>query len=440
MILEAETFRFTAYSYDEGQGVLTLSYACDDKYNFTEKISFLGQREVLTESSRKTLNMAFRALHLAAGVSYYKAFLCPKIKVETAPLTYNEAVFFKDFYVKGLGEFSYRNDIEIKPEFVPEAKNYTPEDVPLKKGIVVPVGGGKDSALTIELLLKAGYKPRLFAVGEHRAIRDVMEVSGLESIKVKREISPLLFELNQNKNTFNGHVPVTGILSFVMVAASIIYGFDTVVMSNERSANVGNLKSKGREINHQWSKSYEFETSFSNYVKQNISPEFNYFSLLRPFSELEIAKRFAELTKYHSVFTSCNMAFKIDENKRIDCWCGVCDKCRFVFLALAPFMEKEKLIAIFGNNLLDDATEQRGYEELLGLASYKPFECVGEIEESAAAMALLAGTDEWKDDYIIQTLWPKVEAKFGDCQKLIRKAFTRSRRNNVPKEFLDALK
>ncbi|MBR7159343.1 MAG: hypothetical protein IKD08_06705 [Alphaproteobacteria bacterium] len=434
-----ETFKYTSYAFDAEKGVLSLNYAVDDAYTFTERIIFPKPFRNLSEKEERALLRVFRALHIAAGVSYYKAFLCPKMEVMTEPLTHNEAVFFTDFYIKGLGEFSFRNDVVIKPDFKPEANYVEPETLDLPQRILVPVGGGKDSSVVTEVLKNAGYKPVLFAVGQPKPIKECMEVAGLETLIVKREVSPLLLELNQANNTFNGHVPVTGILSFIMAAVSILYGFSAIVMANERSANVGNVRKDDMTVNHQWSKSLEFETAFRNFVGQNLFLGLEYFSLLRGVSELAIAKKFAELKAYHPVFTSCNRAFKIDESKRIEHWCGVCDKCRFVFLALAPFMKKAEMVKIFGTNLLAEPSQERGYKELLGLAAYKPFECVGEIEESAAALSLLASEPEWQDDYIVQKLLPEVEAKYGDCQNFIRDAFTKSRKHNIPKEYLSAL-
>lgn len=440
--METDTFRFTGFNYNTDTGELFLAYALGDTYDFTEKITFEGQRRTLNAAETSALNKVFRALHLAAGVSYYKAFLSPKIRVETGALTHNEAVFFKDFYIKGLGEFSYRNDITVNPDFKGEAPNVEALSLPLPKQVLVPIGGGKDSVVSTELLKAAGYTPLLFRIGNHKAILDTIAVANLPFISVKRELSPLIFELNKQQNIFNGHIPITGIISFIMVASAIIYGFDTIIMSNERSANVGNTKKDGVVVNHQWSKSIEFENMFSNFVKQNLIADINYFSLLRRYSELAITKQFSEFSEYHSVFTSCNRAFKFEESKRIDHWCGVCDKCRFVYLALAPFCTPQDMVKIFGYDLLNSAENERGYEELLGLAAFKPFECVGEIEESVAALTLLSANPKWQSSYIVKKLFPEVLAKYGDdaCQKYIRDAFIKSDFHNIPDEFADVIK
>jgi hypothetical protein len=75
-----------------------------------------------------------------------------------------------------------------------------------------------------------------------------------------------------------------------------------------------------------------------------------------------------------------------------------------VFLALAPFVAKAQLMTIFGANLLDDPCQVEGFAELCGFARHKPFECVGEVAESAAALARLARDPEWSGDAVVRRL------------------------------------
>ena len=214
-----------------------------------------------------------------------------------------------------------------------------------------------------------------------------------------------------------------------------MYDFSDAALSNERSANVGNTEKDGRIVNHQWSKSLEFEKAFRR-LTVSVLPDFRYFSLLRPLSELAIASLFSETEKYDSVFTSCNKAFRLDESKRLDRWCADCDKCRFVFLALAPFMEKERLVSIFGKNLLNDASQIDGYEELLGLRAFKPFECVGEVIESALAFLALIRKDEWKNDIVCHTLKEQVLKKYEKKENALREeVFSLSNDHLIPEDY-----
>ena len=193
----------------------------------------------------------------------------------------------------------------------------------------------------------------------------------------------------------NGHVPITGILSFIMACGAILYEYDSVVMSNEGSASEGNMEFGGIDINHQYSKSLEFELDFESYIKTHVMTDFKYFSLLRPLSETGIACLFSTQAKYFDDFKSCNLNFRIDEGVRQYGWCCTCPKCHFVFLALSPFIEKERLIEIFGGNILADIAQEDGYRELLGLKGHKPFECVGEIEECQNIIKTLSISPEW---------------------------------------------
>jgi 7-cyano-7-deazaguanine synthase in queuosine biosynthesis len=407
---EKKQFKFLSSEYDETTSTVNLRYGFNDNLNFEECFIFHEAPPLTSVEQKEALNICIRHLHLAAGVSYYKAFAPSDIHIENNNLSSNEAKFFEKFYVKGLGEFAYKNNLDlhnkihfpIGSQTAPEASNW-----PLQKRTVIPVGGGKDSIVTLEALKQAGEDIILFSLGHASPIQKTIQVAGLPSIHVARKMSPNLFELNR-AGALNGHVPVTGILSFVITVAAVLYGFNVIAMSNEHSANEGNMVINGVEINHQYSKSFEFEKDFANHVSSYMLKNLNYFSFLRPLSEIAIASLFAKLEQYHGVFTSCNKAFSICEQNRNTGWCCDCPKCRFVFLALAPFIEKSKLIKIFGKNLLDDASQEAGYQELLGLQGFKPFECVGEIKESLVAFRELNANPLWQNDYLVKKLAAEV--------------------------------
>lgn len=441
---QVQSFHFTRCFFDEEMKTAHLCYAFNDgALTFEETVCFNGAPAFDHENRRRAFGLCLRLLHLAAGISYYKLFVPDEIKVDSTVLTKEEADFFNLFYTAGLGEFSYRNNVSLSVRFpFSAAAQQERADLRLQKQIVVPVGGGKDSIVSIETLKSAGYDPVLFSVGLPRPIRETIEKSGLPSVLVTRRISPDLLALNERAAQYgalNGHVPVTGIIAFILMAAAVLYDFSDAALSNERSANVGNTEKDGRIVNHQWSKSLEFEKAFRA-LTTPVIPDFHYFSLLRPLSELSIASLFAKTRKYDMVFTSCNKAFKLDEAKRFDRWCADCDKCRFVFLALAPFMEKEQLIRIFGRNLLDDLSQKRGYEELLGLSAFKPFECVGEIEESALAFLMLADDPAWRGDAVIGALADQVRRRWNKKREsLFEKIFTLTDNHLIPEEYTDVV-
>ena len=441
---EIKTFHFTNCFFDENQKTAHLVYAFNNgEITFEETIQFDQAPDITDELRRQAVRKCLRLLHLAAGVSYYKLYIPDEIKVDCTSLTKAEASFFNLFYTAGLGEFSYRNNVSPHINF-PFSETAETEAVPLRlnKKIVVPVGGGKDSIVSIETLKAEGCSPVLFSVGCPRPIKETIERSGLSSIRVTRTLAPQLKLFNEKQaelGALNGHIPVTGVIAFILMLAAVLYDFSDAALSNERSANVGNTEKDGYTVNHQWSKSIEFERAFQK-LTASVLPDFHYFSLLRPLSELAIASLFAQTEKYDAVFTSCNKAFRLDESKRLDRWCADCDKCRFVFLALAPFMDKERLIRIFGKDMLDDASQVKGYEELLGLSAFKPFECVGEIEESVLAFLMLMQKDQWQQDVVCRILKEQVLRKYaGQENALYEKVFSLTDNHLIPKDYKDVI-
>ncbi len=424
-----QSFQFTSFDFNPKTGTLLLDYKCGS-YTFQEKIIFPGSP--FDETLVSSLKPVFFLTHIALGISYYKAFCSEKIEIFSGELTLDEANFFNHFYLSGLGEFAIRNDLNLQGKISFPYSHETREkklDINLKDEAFVAVGGGKDSCVTIEML--KSFKPTLFSVGIARPIEDCIKISSFNSVMVRREISPTLLKLNETGKVYNGHVPISGMIAFISFCLALLHQKRFVVLSNERSANVGNMKQGMLDVNHQWSKSFEFEESFYKLTKK-FSPEFRYFSILRPLSEIHIAKLFAQkCEKYHSSFTSCNKAFKLDLHKRLNRWCGCCDKCRFVFLILAPFLSRPELIQVFGSNPLNDEMQEVGYKELLGLSGHKPFECVGEVEECRYAWFLLQNRPDWKDDILIQKI--KVEQHEGNL-------FIPSLQHMIPEEFRDAFK
>ena len=269
------------------------------------------------------------------------------------------------------------------------------------------VGGGKDSIVTLEILRAAGFDPVPFSVNPNPVIVNVNAASGLPALAARRTLDPKLFELNK-AGALNGHIPVTAINSLIAIATAALHGLGPVVMSNERSASDPNLIWNGHEVNHQWSKGVEAEGLLRAAVTSQTGLTEPYFSFLRSLSELHIAQLYARHDTYDDVVTSCNKAFKLhDPTAR---WCGDCPKCRFVFLAMAPAMSRDRITRIFGTDLLADPAQLAGFEELLGIDAHKPFECVGEVEESVVALKMLAADPQWADAPVVTRLAAKVPA------------------------------
>lgn len=339
-------------------------------------------------------------------ISYWKCACPPTVKVLCGALTDEQTAFWRKLYWNGLGEFFYTNGIsesqegflqveseKWKVESVSAAANLSTLHSPLS-AYLVPIGGGKDSVVTLELLRRAGKTIRPLIMNPRGATRECARVAGFpleEVLVIRRKIDPTLLDLNA-KGYLNGHTPFSAMLAFYTRLASALSGIPNVALSNESSANESTVK--GSYVNHQYSKSLEFEDDFRNYVNEAAS--FNYFSFLRPLSELQIAMLFSRFTAYHDVFRSCNVGSKED------IWCGHCAKCLFAYIILSPFIAPERLNAIFGKSMLDDTTLDLEFRQLLGLAETKPFECVGTVSE--VRQALQMAVEHWYKDRLPKLL------------------------------------
>jgi len=463
---QVSRFRFVRCDFAADTGVARLVYAFDDGPEMTETVTLPGAPFQLDGEREAAVQKALRLLHLIAGVSYYKAAVPEQVAIDGYAIDADTAALVEDIYLNGLGEFAYRNGLNLRGRFklpvsLPSPSGATshglratgaramerssredgpgrgagaggegtaadtavgaaiasaePSPQPLSRGergstapalglrehALVAIGGGKDSLVSIEALRHAGVGETVTWIGGSQLIRACAERTGLPMLNIGRTLAPELFDLNR-QGAWNGHIPVTAVNSAIMVLAALVQGVDQVVFSNERSASYGSQIAGTGEVNHQWSKGWAFEQAFGEHVQRHIAADLHYYSLLRPLSELAVARQFARTDYYDTHFSSCNRNFHILGERPVNRWCGVCPKCHFVFLALAPFMPKTRLVRIFGRNLLDDEAQAAGFDALLEFQDHKPFECVGEGRESRAALATLATRPEWKEDVLVK--------------------------------------
>ncbi len=404
-----DAFRFVRCDFDPITGTARLVYAFDDGPELVETVTVPGAPFELDDARAAAVERALRLLHLVAGVSYYKAATPSKILIDSYATDAATAGLMETIYLNGLGEFAYRNGLDLSDRirFPADAADAAPAaSAGLREHALVAIGGGKDSLVSIEALRALGIDQTVTWIGGSQLIKACAERTGLPTLNIGRALAPQLFEFNR-QGAWNGHIPVTAVNSAILVLAALLRGVDQVVFSNERSASYGSLirSEDGQtttEVNHQWSKGWAFESAFGDYVTRHVAADLNYYSLLRPLSELAVARQFARIDHYDAWFSSCNRNFHILGERPVNRWCGVCPKCHFVFLALAPFMPKARLVGIFGRNLLDDPAQTAGYDSLLEYHDHKPFECVGEGIESRAAMAALVDRAEWREDALVK--------------------------------------
>jgi hypothetical protein len=435
-----QRFRYESCRADPVTGLLICRYSVDGR-PFEERITFppASLADPASRWDRPAVAAAARLVFLLAGVSAYKTAAPPVIDTGQIALTRRERAFLGDFYAGGLGEFAYRNGLDLSglriegpgapdgpdaPGMAEPARDPVLEPSAVRPArALVPFGGGIDSIVTVEMVRRHA-DVALFVVSRPGDRFDAIErpaaVTGLPVVRADREIDPQLLR-SRELGFLNGHVPVTGIISAIAVMAAALDGRDAVVMSNEWSASVPTVQAGDHAVNHQYSKSAEFEAAFRGVLAETSArlpagvalPD--YFSALRPRTELWIAERFARLTPYHGTFRSCNRAFHIDKAKRLDHWCGQCDKCCFIDLILAPFLSAAELGAIFGGREpLADSSLAGRFRALLGDADLsKPFECVGEVNECRAALLLADERDDRAGFPLLHELATEVRALPG---------------------------
>jgi UDP-N-acetyl-alpha-D-muramoyl-L-alanyl-L-glutamate epimerase len=379
------SFNFDAWNFNESTKTLALHYSIDDSLYFTETYRFYFD---FAPHNAQLLNRAIATLFYLAGVSYYKTFTPKTINDRLQGISKQDAAFYQTVYQQGLGEFFYVNKLSPKTEINFPATSK--ENRPIKAtgtGMLVGLGGGKDSLVSVELVREQP-KVATWSLGHRKQLEPLVQKIGLPHFWVERQWDTQLLDLNK-QGAHNGHVPLSAILSAVGTIVAILTGYKDVVVSNESSASEPNLVYDGVAINHQYSKSLEYEQLYQKHLERHFGDSTRYYSLLRPFSELRIAELFAQdvFEKYKDVFSSCNRAFTHDSTGMF--WCGECPKCAFVFLALTPFLPRKSVETLFGGkNLLLDPNIAPTYRQLLGIEGDKPLECVGEIKESRTAMRL----------------------------------------------------
>ena len=447
------SFRFVRATYADG--VAELAYAFDQGEEMVERIRF-PEAPAIPARRQQAFDAALKLLHLIAGVSYYKAGVPPKIEAE--PLDDETADLLDALYLHGLAEFAYRNGLDLRgriafPRLAPSPPSPVEDGgegrsertlsrgapaLDLPKRTLVPIGGGKDSLVAVEAIKSIGGQATAVWVGNSPLIAACAERTGLPTLNIQRELSPVLFELNR-LGAWNGHIPVTAVNSAILALAAILYGYDSVAFANERSASAATLEYEGQQVNHQWSKGFAFEAMLSNWLHTHVAADLDYCSLLRPYSELAITRAFARLTPYFDAFSSCNRNFRILGPKPADRWCGQCPKCHFVFLALAPFCPKPRLLSIFGRNLLDDESQAAGFDALLEYQDHKPFECVGEGAEARAAMYALSQRPEWQEDALVARFIREILPQLDAAQLALEPWLVPSSEHRVPARLQRAL-
>lgn len=427
---EYTQFVYKSYNIEKNADVIRVTY----DFEITGLSEFKPYWEFVAskEYDEKIFDELAFCLGMVELISYWKCTCAENVVIACHRLTKWQKEWWKKLYFNGLGEFFYVNGIQTDiDEFMllnaEEAKEQVLKDNNTYYGALVPIGGGKDSVVSVEILKAAKADFVTYSVNRINAVKEVVDICDEKSgdIIAKRVLDKNMLDLNA-KGYLNGHTPFSAIVAFSSFITALLNGRKYIVLSNETSANESTVRNSN--VNHQYSKSYEFEKDFCEYIRTVTDSDIHYFSLLRPLAELQIAGLFSKAAKYHKVFRSCNAGSKQG------IWCGECPKCLFVYIILCPFLEEEKLVEIFGQNLLDKPSLEKYFRELTGIDENKPFECVGTRKEVMAALKHYVQnggrsilTDKYNNEITASS----------DSFEEIMNGFENE--NNVPEEYLAVL-
>lgn len=447
MISQPTFFSFDSYRIEKDGQTITFLYSQGFEggrvASFQDKI--ILPDKIKASVSKELLDSILHSLHLILGISYWKMYCSKEIKIQTKPLSHEQAEFWNMVYTKGLGEFFYRNEIDFR-DLVAFPHSYDvqsePAISPKKNRSLVGIAGGKDSLVSLELLKKAKKDITGVVIETNHAfglIRSLLKETSLSTLFVRHVLDEKINALNETGLVYNGHVPVSAMYAIIMILAAAVYDYKYVVVSNEKSANFGNVLYHGMEVNHQWSKSEEFEMAFRSYVSTFITRDIQYFSLLRPLTEIKIVEQFSKYKNYFHYFSSCNKNFTIFKEVSSKHWCGKCPKCAFMFLMMSAFLSKKEVTFIFGKNLLADAKLVPLYRQLLGIEDFKPFDCVGTFEEVTVAFYMAYKKKEYTSDSAIVMFEKLVLPGIKDISKLRQHLLAIGDKNLLPKEFKNIL-
>lgn len=438
-------FYYNSYSINEDDAAIYLEYEFEipGLTKFTPKLSIL-KKEMQFKSLENNYvkNMVFN-IGLIELISYWKSTCSPKIIIKCGYLNEEQINWWKKLYFYGLGELLYTNNIKTNINDLLDIKCFESNKEIISneniednfEGYIVPIGGGKDSVVTLETLKIDRNKDYCLIINPKPVTLKCAEIAGLgynNIIEIKRSIDQNLIELNK-KGFINGHTPFSAMLAFVSYFVAYLLSKKYIALSNENSANESNVV--GEKINHQYSKSFEFECDFEDYAEKYLKMPIKYFSFLRPLNELQIAKIFSKHDKYHKVFKSCNVGSKEKEWK----WCLNCAKCLFAYIILSPYLYKNNLVSIFGTDMFENKDLLEIFIELTGNGENKPFDCVGTYEEVNFAISKTIENIELRNEtlpYLLQ--YYKNNYKLVDTKDDITKRYNNE--NNLNEEQNEILR
>lgn len=379
-------FTFVDYGFDDTDGWATFSYRYDD-LDYQEKVRFRvdGQYDV------DALDRALFLVFLLVGTSYYKAFPVNQTDLGGYEIDEWQAEFLNLVYQEGLSQFAYENNLRRSDlaQFMATGRSIAAVDYG-GRGVIALQSGGKDSLLLATLLQEQAIDFSSLYISSGQQYPAVIDTIGAPVRLVERVIDRTALATAAERGGRNGHIPVTYIVLAIALVQAVLDNKNTVLAAIGHEGEEPHAWIDDLPVNHQWSKTWQAEQQFAQYVSRYISPRIKVGSPLRQYSELAIAELFADKawSSYGQSFSSCNVAnYGQGVDNRQLTWCGECPKCANSYLLFAPFIAADRLQAVFGGqDLFAQPSLVDTFKGLLGVDGIiKPFECVGEVDELRAA-------------------------------------------------------
>jgi len=245
-----QEFIYEDYKIGENEKEILIEYnfKIPKLTNFTPKIK-IPKKEFKIENieDKKIRNMVFH-MGLIELISYWKCTCSPKVIIKCGSLNKEQINWFKKLYFYGLGELFFRNGIKTNIEEFMEIETIgkeidIEEDSKKLDGYIVPIGGGKDSCVTLETLNIDRKKDLCLIINPKPVTLECAKIAGFENkniVEVYRTIDQNLIELNK-KGFINGHTPFSSMLAFLSYFIAYIFGKKYIALSNESSANESNV-------------------------------------------------------------------------------------------------------------------------------------------------------------------------------------------------------
>jgi len=241
-----DSFTYNSFSYEIGDNGLEIiySFSIDNFVEFNPRIIIPNHKSIdFNRISDTLLSQLVFNIGMVELISYWKA-ICPKrVIIKDYRLNPEQISFWQKIYFHGLGEFFYLNGVDVslddfmQIEVDENAPDLRIESVDVDESAIIPVGGGKDSVVSLELL--KGLDSNIALIMNPRgASTATANIAGFEdsTIVVNRFLDKKLLALN-DEGYLNGHTPFSALLAFVSVLSAAVSGKKYIALSNESSAN-----------------------------------------------------------------------------------------------------------------------------------------------------------------------------------------------------------